>query len=87
VEELNGKYTIFGQCDQPSIDVVTAIARVPRNADDKPLTPVRIEHVTIVREGEAMPPAPPIAAPAAAGGPAAPAAAPPPAAAGSGPMH
>jgi peptidyl-prolyl cis-trans isomerase A (cyclophilin A) len=66
VEELDGKYTIFGQCDQPSIDIVTAIARVPRNADDKPLTPVVIQHITVVREGQPMPPAPPAPASSAA---------------------
>ena len=66
VDELDGKYTIFGQCDQPSVDVVTAIARVPRNSDDKPLTPVVIKHVTVVREGQPMPPDPnpPAATPA-----------------------
>ena len=34
---LNQKHTIFGQCDQPSLSVVSAIARVQRDADDKPL--------------------------------------------------
>ena len=63
VDELSGKYTIFGQCDAPSVEVVTAIARVPRNADDKPLTPVAIQHITVVREGEPMPPAPAAAPP------------------------
>jgi len=66
VPQLDGKYTIFGQCDAHSVDVVTAIANVERNASDRPLTPVRIEHVTIVREGQPMPPDPnPPAAPAA----------------------
>ena len=71
VDELSGKYTIFGQCDMPSVDVVTAIARVPRNSDDKPLSPVTIQHVTVVREGEPMPPAP-AAAPASPSAPATP---------------
>jgi peptidyl-prolyl cis-trans isomerase A (cyclophilin A) len=62
VDELDGKYTIFGQCDQPSVDVVKAIAAVPRNAADKPLTPVVIEHITVVREGQPMPPAPAVTA-------------------------
>lgn len=66
VPELDGKYTIFGQCDQPSVDVVSAIARVPRNADDKPLSPVTIQHITIVRQGQPMPPAPAVAPPVAA---------------------
>ena len=34
---LNQKHTIFGQCDPPSISVVSAIANVQRDADDKPL--------------------------------------------------
>ena len=58
VSELDGKYTIFGQCDAPSVAVVTAIARVPRDANDKPVSPVRIQHVTVVREGQPMPPPP-----------------------------
>ena len=58
VAELDGKYTIFGQCDAPSVAVVTAIARVPRDANDKPTSRVVIQHVTVVREGQPMPPAP-----------------------------
>lgn len=63
VAALNGKYSIFGQCDQPSVEVVTAIARVPRNAEDKPLTPVTIQHITVVRDGQPMPPLPAAATP------------------------
>jgi peptidyl-prolyl cis-trans isomerase A (cyclophilin A) len=59
----DGKYTIFGQCDAPTVQLVAVIARVPRNKDDKPLTPVVINRVTIVRDGQPMPPAPAIAAP------------------------
>jgi peptidyl-prolyl cis-trans isomerase A (cyclophilin A) len=58
VDELNGKYTIFGQCDTHSTLLVASIARVARDANDKPLTPVTIQRVTIVREGQAMPPLP-----------------------------
>jgi cyclophilin family peptidyl-prolyl cis-trans isomerase len=43
---LNGKYTIFGQCEDAN--VVQKIARVPRDPDDKPLTPVTIKHIAIV---------------------------------------
>jgi peptidyl-prolyl cis-trans isomerase A (cyclophilin A) len=63
VPELNGKHTIFGQCDDHSVQLVTAIARVERSAQDKPLTPVTINRVTIVREGQPIPPEPVIAAP------------------------
>jgi peptidyl-prolyl cis-trans isomerase A (cyclophilin A) len=59
VPELNNKHTIFGQCDAHSVQLVAAIARVDRNADDKPTTPVIIQRVTIVREGQPMPPEPP----------------------------
>jgi peptidyl-prolyl cis-trans isomerase A (cyclophilin A) len=64
-DSLNQRYTIFGQCDEPSIAVVKAIARVPRDGNDKPLTPVVLEKVTIVPEGQPLPPeAAPQAAPA-----------------------
>lgn len=57
-ESLNQKYTIFGQCDDASVAVVKAIARVERDGNDKPLSPVFLQKVTIVREGEKTPPAP-----------------------------
>ena len=43
---LNGKHTIFGQCDNP--ELVKQIARVATGSMDKPLTPVRLTHVKIV---------------------------------------
>jgi peptidyl-prolyl cis-trans isomerase A (cyclophilin A) len=55
-DTLNGHYTLFGQCDDASVQVVKAIARVPRDSDDKPLTPVTLDKVTIVPEGQPMPP-------------------------------
>jgi peptidyl-prolyl cis-trans isomerase A (cyclophilin A) len=64
-DTLNGHYTLFGQCDDASVEVVKAIARVPRDSDDKPNTPVILQKVTIVTEGQPVPPAPnPAAAPA-----------------------
>ena len=48
---LNGKYTIWGQCE--NLDVVKAIAGVPRDPGDTPLTPVHIQHVIIERVGPA----------------------------------
>ena len=57
-DSLNQHYTLFGQCDDPSVEVVKTIARVNRNADDKPLEPVVLKKVTIVREGAALPPLP-----------------------------
>jgi cyclophilin family peptidyl-prolyl cis-trans isomerase len=49
---LNGLHTIFGQVVE-GMDVVSKIARVPRDASDKPRTPVRILKVSIIREGPA----------------------------------
>ena len=74
VDELNGHYTIFGQCDAHTVLLVASIARVQRNASDKPLTPVTINRVTIVRDGQPMPPDPnpPAAVPPAPSTPAAP---------------
>jgi peptidyl-prolyl cis-trans isomerase A (cyclophilin A) len=54
---LDQHYTLFGQCDAASVAVVKAIARVPRDANDRPRTPVVLQKVTIVRKGEPMPPA------------------------------
>ena len=54
---LTGEYTIFGQIVEGQ-EVVSKIARVPRDGNDKPRTPVKLVSVTIKREG------PPPAAPA-----------------------
>jgi peptidyl-prolyl cis-trans isomerase A (cyclophilin A) len=56
---LNQHYTIFGQCDDASVQVVKAIARVARNDQDKPRIPVVLKKVTIIRPGQ--PPAAPAA--------------------------
>lgn len=58
-EAHNGQYTIFGQVVDGQ-DIVGKIARVPRNAQDKPNTPVKLITVVIKREG----PPPATAAPA-----------------------
>jgi cyclophilin family peptidyl-prolyl cis-trans isomerase len=47
---LNNKHTIFGQCD--NLALIQHIARVPANANDKPLTPIRIAHVKILQPGQ-----------------------------------
>ena len=65
VTHLNGHHTIFGQCDEPSLTVVKTIARVQVNSQDKPLVPVVLKKVTIVPEGQPLPPQPGGAAPAA----------------------
>jgi peptidyl-prolyl cis-trans isomerase A (cyclophilin A) len=62
-DSLNQHYTLFGQCDDASLAVVKAIARVQRDSNDKPLTPVVLEKVSIVNAvpvaAEPPPPPPP----------------------------
>ena len=55
---LNRHYTIFGQCDEPSVSVVLAMTRVARNHNDRPLVRVMLNKVTIVPEGRPLPPVP-----------------------------
>jgi len=69
-ESLNQHYSLFGQCDDAGVEVVKAIARVERDANDKPLEPVVLRKVTIVNEGSPIPPGP--ASPSPASKPAAP---------------
>ena len=70
VPQLNGKHTIFGQCDAHSVLLVASIARVDRDANDKPRTAVVMNKITIVPDGSPIPPDPaatatPAAAPSA----------------------
>jgi len=62
---LNQRHTIFGQCDDSSLLVVQSIARVETGEQDKPVTPVVLNKVTIVPQGNPLPPVP-SAAPAVA---------------------
>lgn len=55
---LDMHYTLFGQCDDASVEVVKAIARVPRDGNDKPLSPVVLRKVTIVQPNSPLPPPP-----------------------------
>lgn len=48
---LNGGYTIFGQCDDPSVELVKKIARLPRNGNDRPNDPPKINKITILHAG------------------------------------
>ncbi len=59
--DLDGKYTIFGQCDSHTVLMVKGIALVDRNAQDKPLTPVVINKVSIIPDGHTVPPPPSVA--------------------------
>ena len=65
-DSLNQHYTLFGQCDESSVLVVKTIARVERDSNDKPLSPVILKKVTIVKEGQPLPPPPAESAPKAA---------------------
>lgn len=55
---LNQKYVIFGQCDDHTVSVVKAIARVNRDSNDKPVEPVILTKVTVIPAGQPVP-APP----------------------------
>lgn len=55
---LTGHYTIFGQCDEHTVVMVMSIARVQRNPEDKPLTPVTLNKVTVLRPDQPLPPDP-----------------------------
>jgi peptidyl-prolyl cis-trans isomerase A (cyclophilin A) len=48
---LNGGYTIFGQCDEASVELVKQIARTGRDPNDRPFRPIKINHITIVKAG------------------------------------
>jgi peptidyl-prolyl cis-trans isomerase A (cyclophilin A) len=48
---LNNHHTIFGQCQD--LDIVKKIARVPKNAEDRPDTPVTIKHIKIIQPAHA----------------------------------
>lgn len=49
---LDGKHTVFGEVVE-GMDVVYAISMVPVNAEDRPLEPVRMNSVVILRIGAA----------------------------------
>lgn len=51
---LDGNYTIFGQCDEPSVEIVKKIARLPRNGNDRPDNPPKITRITILGAGSAV---------------------------------
>ncbi len=49
----NSGYTIFGQCDDNTVELVKKIARMPRGAQDRPNDPVKIQHIEIQGIGRA----------------------------------
>ena len=53
---LNGKYTLFGQCDEATVELVKQIAHMATDPmNDRPFRPVKIIHIKIVREGATTP--------------------------------
>jgi peptidyl-prolyl cis-trans isomerase A (cyclophilin A) len=63
---LNGHYTIFGQCDEKTVELVKQIARMARDPqNDKPFRPVKITHITILHAGAAKPASPGVKKPTA----------------------
>jgi peptidyl-prolyl cis-trans isomerase A (cyclophilin A) len=69
VPSLDGKHTIFGQCTPHTVLMVATIARVDRNPEDKPLTPVVLNKVWIIPDGQPIPPDPQAVAPVTAPAP------------------
>ncbi len=55
---LNGRHTIFGQCDPASVILVKRIARMASDpGNNRPLRPVKINHITIERGASSAAPA------------------------------
>ncbi len=73
---LNGGYTLFGQCDEASVALVKQIARMGRDANDRPYRPVKIIHIVITKGTPAAKPSAATAAKPAVKKPAAPTTAP-----------
>ena len=58
VPHLNGRHTIFGQCDDASVALVKQIARTGRDpSNDRPFRSVKINHIKIERGTPAAKPA------------------------------
>jgi peptidyl-prolyl cis-trans isomerase A (cyclophilin A) len=53
---LNGRHTIFGQCDDTSVALVKQITHMATDpSNDRPFRAVKITHLSIVRGGAAAP--------------------------------
>jgi peptidyl-prolyl cis-trans isomerase A (cyclophilin A) len=50
---LNGRHTIFGQCDDASVTLVKQIARMGKDENDRPFRPIKINHISIERGASA----------------------------------
>lgn len=63
--QLDGHYSIFGQCTPDSVIVAETITDVPTDpGNNKPLAPVLLNKLTIIPPGQPLPPQPGAAAPA-----------------------
>jgi peptidyl-prolyl cis-trans isomerase A (cyclophilin A) len=52
---LNGRYNLFGQCDDATVELVKQIARMATDpSNDRPFRPVKITHVSILRGAAAV---------------------------------
>ena len=68
---LNGKYTLFGQCDDATVALVKEIARMARDPqNDKPFRPIKITHISVTNGAPAAA-KPAVAKPAASAKPSA----------------
>jgi cyclophilin family peptidyl-prolyl cis-trans isomerase len=56
--------TVFGQCDDASLPVVTAISHQLLSIDNHPATPLAINHISVLKPGDPMPPVAAAVAPA-----------------------
>jgi len=45
--EQNSGYTIFGQCDDKTVELVKQIARMPTGLNNRPASPITITHIEI----------------------------------------
>jgi cyclophilin family peptidyl-prolyl cis-trans isomerase len=62
---LNGRHTIFGQCDPATVTLVKQIARIASDPrDNRPFRPVKINHITIEHGSAAAGASKPVAKPA-----------------------
>ncbi|MCU1304754.1 MAG: Peptidylprolyl isomerase [Candidatus Sulfotelmatobacter sp.] len=53
---LNGKYTLFGQCDDATVALVKQITHMATDpSNDRPFRPIKIIHVKIERGGSTTP--------------------------------
>jgi cyclophilin family peptidyl-prolyl cis-trans isomerase len=57
---LNNHHTIFGECDQPSVELEQKVARAPSGPNNRPDEPVKITQITFT--DAAAPATPPKAA-------------------------